>query len=446
MKILKDKKLENASIELEIEVEKESIQSKYESAFTKIRSEAAIDGFRKGKVPMDIIKKKFTAKADEIACDDIIRETYLAAVKEKNYNPISYPKIEFDKFSKDENLKYKATFEIYPIINLKDYKGISAEEKQIEITAEDLNFEIDAVRERFAVINKKEDSAAVIEDGDLVKIDVKRTDDLKSDELESRQWGTVTVVCGKNKEEHEFDNYVKGMKAGEEKTVNFSYPKDYSVKDLASKKVTHIIKIKEISERKLPELNDQFAKDAGFESVDQMKTKIKDDLLKYCTDRAKSMAKNQILEKIVEKGSFEIPLSIIEGEKKSVFDRFKAKIGLSSFNGTIADFSKIMGKEGDNFEKKLEEEAMKSIKTSLTLSDVAKTENIKVNPEDFKQEVAKMAERGHTTEAEVMKMVKQNNLYEQIHSEMLFEKVYDFLYTNAKIKQLSPISVKEFFK
>jgi FKBP-type peptidyl-prolyl cis-trans isomerase (trigger factor) len=77
---------------------------------------------------------------------------------------------------------------------------------------------------------------------------------------------------------------------------------------------------------------------------------------------------------------------------------------------------------------------------------VAKTENIKVNPEDFKQEVAKMAERGHTTEAEVMKMVKQNNLYEQIHSEMLFEKVYDFLYTNAKIKQLSPISVKEFFK
>lgn len=445
MKILKDKKLENASVELEIEVEKEKIQAKYESAFSKIRSDVAIDGFRKGKVPVDIIKTKYSAKADEIVCDEIIRESYLEAVKEKNYNPISYPKIDFDKFSKDENLKYKAVFEIYPIINLKEYKGVSADEKQIKVTDDDISYEVDSIRERFAVITKKDDSA-VVQDGDLVKIDMKRTDDLKPEELESRQWGTVTVVCGKRKEEHEFDNYVKGMKNGDEKTVNFSYPKDYSIGELAGKKVSHIIRVKEISDRKLPDADDKFAKDAGYDSAEQMKVKIKADLEKYCADRSKSMTKNQIIEKIIEKGSFEIPLSIIEGEKKSVFDRFKSKIGLTSFNGSIADFAGIMGKEGDNFEKKLEEEALKSIKTSLSLSNIAKTEKLEVTADDLKNEIVKMAERGNTTEDNVRKMIKQNNLYEQIHSEMLFEKVYDFIYSNAKIKLLSPVSVKEFFK
>lgn len=445
MKILKDRKLENATVELEIEVESGAIKGRYDAAYAEIQREAAIDGFRKGKVPMDIIRKRYQARADELVRDNTIREAYVDALKEKNYTPITHPRIDFDSFSPDQNLKFKAMFEIYPIVSLKDYKGISVDERQAKITDDDIALEMEGIRERFAVVTPK-DPALSVEKGDIARIEIKRADDLSPEDLEKREWGAVAVIAGKRAEEWEFDTHVTGIKAGEVKNVYFTYPKDYSVTDLAGKKVSYMIRLVEASTRVLPALDDAFAKEAGYDSLDAMKEKIRTGLTEYLKSRAKAEARYAALDKIVEKGSFEIPPTLLEREKESVFAKFRQKLGLNAFNGTMQDFANALGKEGDGFLKKLTDEAMKSIKTTLALTEIAQAENLAVTPEEFSAELDRMAASGNTTRAEVDKAVRERDLVGTIRSEMLFEKALEFIYTHAKVKQLSPVSVKDFLK
>lgn len=438
---IKERKLQNSTVELEITVPVETINVEFENVIKNLQKTAKIDGFRAGKAPLDMVKAKYEKNANDKVLDSLIRNTYFKALEEKKFHPISQPKIDFDDFDMEKEFKYKAVFEIYPTCTLKDYKNVSVEEKQYKITDDDVNFEIEALREKQAEVSDKEEDD-IIKKGDQVTIKVKRTDLKDDDKAPEQQFSSMNVIAGKSDKDHEFDKYVIGLKKGDEKSVKFKYPKDFHIEDLANEKVEYLIQIDDAKNRKLPKVDDEFAKDVSdFDTLAQLKDKTKKDLDSYAAQKVKSDVKADILKKIIEKSEYDLPLSMIESEKKSIFSRMQQRLGFQLDDRNI--FAQAMGMKAEDFEQKLEDEAAQSIKTSLTLSEISNVEKLEVNDDDYKKAVEEMAERNKKSYDDMIKMINENKAESNIKSELIFDKALEFIYNNAKVKTLSAVSFKE---
>jgi trigger factor len=438
-----EKKLENARMELQIEVPVEKVESEYKTAFNKLKNAVKIDGFRKGKAPLQMVEARFQKEADQEVAESILKTVFLEAVEEKNLTPIAYPRYEFDKISRTEPFAFKAVFEVPPTIELGKYAGLSAEEQVCGVNDDNVNAEVDAVRERFAKIDKKADDTKV-ENGDLVKIKVKRIDDVAEAERGNVEYKEYQIVVGRSKDESALDKHIIGMSALEDKEVEVKYPKDYYLSDLAGQKVKYHVVVTEISSMELPELNDEFAKKLGHETVDEFITKTKEYLEKYVTEKTKGDAKAQILKQIVEDSKYDIPDTMIINEMERLFKRTCENVGYYSNN--MEEFASIMGIEPEAFRTQLRDEAAQTIKTTLALSEIAKKEDMKVDENRYKEVVEGIAKRNKKTVEEIEKYISENDSRSTIETELLLDGAMDFIYDNAKIKKLKPLSFEEFMK
>lgn len=441
---IQERKLENSTIELTINIGAEKVDKEFDKVYKKIQESAKIDGFRKGKAPIDIIKTRFVSNAEQQVVENIVKDNYYEALQEKKIIPIAHPSFDFDKITTGAEFSFKAVVEVAPTVELKDYFGISAEEKQCNVNDKDVDFEIDNMREKQAEISKKEDGSAV-ENGDQVNIEVKRIDNLKKEEIDNEQYHHLSVVAGKNTEDHNFDKYVTDMKVDEEKEVKFKYPKTYHVKDLAGQKVVYKLKIKEINNRKLPNLDDDFAKDLGeFDSLEDLKAKTKDNLEKYVLERSKGEAKSQILQQIIENSTFDIPKTLIEQEKQSIFQRLQQRMGFPVDD--MEKFANAMGMKLEDFSNKLADEALQSIKSTLVLSEISKAEKLEVSDEKYNEAVKNIADKHQKSVEEINDQIEKSGAKRNIQSEILFDQAMDLIYDKANIKKLSAVSVKEFMQ
>jgi trigger factor len=436
-----EKKLENATMELQIDVPVEKVESEYQAVFNKLTNFVKIDGFRKGKAPLNMVEARFQKEADQEVAENLLKSVFLEAVEEKNLTPIAYPRYQFDAISRDKSFSFKATFEIPPTVELGKYKGLGADEQVCTITDESVQGEIDAIRERFAKIEKKADDA-LVQNGDLTKIKVRRIDDVEASERDKVEFKEYQIVVGRSKDESALDKYITGMKVNEEKEVDVKYPKEYYITELGGQKVKYQVAVTEINSMELPELNDEFAKKVGHETVDLFSTKTKEYLEKYINEKTKGDAKAQILRQIVEDSKFDLPESMIMNEMYRLYKRTTENVGYSSDN--MDEFASIMGIEPDAFKAKLREEAVQTIKTTLALSEIAKKEEMKVDENKYKEIVENIARRNNKTVEEIEKIIAENESRENIETELLLDGAMDFIYDNAKIKKLKPVSFEEF--
>jgi trigger factor len=438
---VQERKLENATVELTVDVEADIIEKEFDKVYKDIQKTAKIDGFRKGKVPFEVVKQRFQANAEQQVVENIVKDNYFKALQEKKVMPINHPKFDFDQLKPGETFSFKAVVEVAPTVELSSYTGIAVEENQCKVKTEDIDFEIDAMREQKAEITKKEADDAKVEKEDKVVIKVTRTDNAKNDEPVDGY--NHSVVAGKSKEDYDFDKYVVGMSANEEKEVKVKYPKTYHVKDLSGEKAVYNIKVVEINNRKLPELNDEFAKEIGdYSSLEDLKTKTKDNLDKYVEEKGRGDAKAKILQNIIDNSTFDIPKSLIEQEKHSMFQRMQQRMGFPIDD--MEKFASVMGMNKEDFSAKLEDDASQSIKSTLVLSEVVKKEEIKVTDEMYNEALTRISKRANQTEAEISKQIEESGARKNIESEIMFDKAMDLLYDKASVKKLSPVSVKEF--
>ena len=436
-----EKKLENATMELQIDVPVEKVESEYQSVFNKLKNLVKIDGFRKGKAPLTMVEARFRKEADQEVAENLLKSVFLEAVEEKKLMPIAYPRYQFDTISRDQVFSFKAIFEIPPTVELGKYKGLGADEQVCVITDDNVQAEIDAIRERFAKIDKKADDA-MVQNGDLTKIKVRRIDDVEASERDKVEYKEYQIVVGRSKDESALDKYITGMKANEEKEVEVKYPKDYYLTDLAGQKVKYQVAVTEINSIELPELNDEFVKKLGHETVDQFRSKTKEYLEKYVAEKSKGDAKAQILRQIVEDSTYDLPDSMILNEMYRLFKRTSENVGYSSDN--MDEFASLMGIEPNAFKAKLREEAVQTIKTTLALSEIAKKEEMKVDENKYKEIVENIARRNNKTVEEIEKIIAENDTRENIETELLLDGAMDFIYDNAKIKKQKPVSFEEF--
>ncbi len=444
--IIKDKKLENSRIEFEIEVPVERVEIEYKAAFDKIKQTAKVDGFRKGKAPVEVVERKYGEYADQEVAENLMKSALIDAITEKQTNPIAEPAYNFDGIKRGEAFKFTAIIEVYPTVELGKYKEVAADEKVCEVTDKDIDNEVDSVRERFAEVEKKDDEG-VIENGNLAKIKVKRLDGEEPEEGDG--FKEYSIVVGKTKDDSALDKKILGMKVGAEKEVEVKYPKDYYIKDLAGEKVKYQVKIEELSTMTLPELNDELAQKAQYESVEDMKNKIREYLDNYVTNRTRGESKAKIIQSIVEGSKFDLPESMVRAEMGAIFrktkDRISQQYGLpgETLQGySMEEFADMMNMPGEDFQARIKDEAESSVKTTLVLSEVIKNEELSVTDEQFNEFVEKYSKNSGQPAEEIKELIEKNNSRENIEQELLLENSMDFIYENAKIKKLKPVTLE----
>ncbi|MDA3900974.1 MAG: trigger factor [Spirochaetes bacterium] len=439
---VKERKLENASMELAITVPAEEVTKQFDIEYKKIQKKAKIDGFRPGKAPIEVVKKKFKDSALSGAAESLIQSTYFDAVKQADIRPIDYPKVDFETIEDGTPFSYTAIVDLYPEVELADYTGIPAEEIRVKLTDKDVDTEIDAMREKHAKITPREENA-VVQKGDQVEIKVKQLTDENQDSEEG--FSPMQVIAGKSNNNYDFDPHVIGMACNQPKEVSLSYPKDYRVEAIAGETLPYQIVVTAINERILPAADDEFAKDLGeFETLDELRKKTRDDMERYVTERARGEAKSEILKKIVEASSYQIPLSMIEKEKTSIFGRLKQRFNINLDDQSM--FAALMGMSPEDFDKKLAEEAEQSIKTSVTLGEIALVEKLEVTDDKYNEQLQKIADQYQKSREEIAELFDKNGMKQNVQSELLFDLAMDFIYEKAKIKKGSTFSMKEFME
>ena len=445
MNILEEKKLENATIELEIEVPAPRVEEEFKAVFKKIQQTAKIDGFRKGKVPLPMLETRYSGYASEEVAENLIKNTIADVIKEKDINPVAVPSYEFNGLNRGEALRFKAIVELFPTINIGTYKGVAVEEKTCDVQDSDVEKEIESFRTHFKKPAAKPDGTEV-KHGDMVKLRYVR---LNIDNVER----TYSAVIGEDADEYAIEQHLDGMKSGEEKEISIKYPADYVQTDLADKDVTYKVKIENITRDELPEINDDLAREGQFESVEDMRSKTHELITHFVNNKTRGEAKSSIINKIILENIFEIPETVIKAEIDSIFKREKERMaermGYTSDsveNYTIEDVAAISGLYPEEYSAHLRVQAENSIKTMLVLSEVIKKEDLKVSDEEYREYVSKQAAEFGKGVEEFEEIIANSDFKKSVERELTLNQAIDFLYNSAVVTKLSPVTVEDLMK
>ena len=403
---------------LEIEIEKERVDSEYEQVFKDIKIKSKIPGFRQGKAPMDLIKSRFKDVATEDVRINLIKQALKDALEEVKLEPIStsdiilIPPLENIELEPGLPLKFKAEIEVLPQIDVKDYRGLAVTKKKFEVKDEDVEKNIKYLKEQNATLKPVERKA---KEGDFILVDLEKfpAKNIKAEKAKDQQ-----VFLGKQNLLPEFFDAFKNSQAGEQKEFEVFYPADYRDKELAGKKVKYKVKIKEIKEKVFPEVDDIFAKSLGFSDYLDMRFRIKKDLERKAEQESLRDLKAQLVKKVIEKNSFEVPKSLLKDYLDSVVDDFKKSKEKIDEKKIRAQNEKV-GKD--------------RIRWIILLQEIAKKERVEVTSDDVKDWIKKFAQNYNLTQEKAKEILAKGKKLEDIKESILEDKVLDLLLRNAII-------------
>lgn len=415
------KKLDKSQVELTITVEPKDYTKHLEKAAQKISDRTAIKGFRKGKAPYDTVKKEVGEMAIlNEALESIVQESFYKAVTEEKLDTIGMPQINIEKSAPDNPVIYKAVVALLPKVKLADIEKIKVKKETKEVVDKDIDDVVDNVRKMQAREVIKKGTAT---DQDKLIIDM----DMLIDKVpvEGGQSKDYQVYLSEKHYIPGFNEKLVGAKKDDEKEFSLDFPKDHYQKHLAGKTVDFKVKVKEVYERQLADLNDEFAKKLGQDSVKKLKELIKNNLLQEAKRKADQKAEIEILDKMIEKSEFdEIPEVLINAERQKMF--YELKNDLDKNGITIEQYLQdIKKKEAELFED-FKEQATKRAKAALISRQVADENNIKVDDKEIDGEI-KMMEEMYKNNKEYMENLKKPEVRDSIAMTLQNKKVLEFL-------------------
>ena len=425
----KVEKTKNANeVELEITIEAE----KFENAIKKVYFQSAkyfnIPGFRKGKAPQNIVERYYGKEIFyEDAFNDLVPEEYEQALKENNIEAVSRPNIDIVTMEKGQDLVFKAVVQTKPEVKLGKYKGIEIEKIEYNVKDEDIENELKAMQDKNSRLVTVDDRAAM--DGDTATIDYEGfVDDVA---FEGGKAKNHDLVLGSHSFIEGFEDQVIGMKIGEEKEINVTFPKEYFTKDLAGKDAKFKVKLNELKKKELPALDDEFAKDVSeFDTLKELKDSIKERLEKQNKEREKYEKQDAAVKAVVENMEVDIPSGMIEMETENMMKDMEQRMSYQGLR--MEQYLKMLNKTEAEFKKEYEPQAIEGIKSRLAVEAVIKAEKIEATEEEIKNKIEEMA-KNYGKEA---KDIENNeNIKTYIKQGIENEKAMDFLVENSKIKK-----------
>lgn len=426
---VKVEKLEGNKVKLEFVVEKEKFVQAIDSVIKENAKYFMVPGFRKGKVPADMVKRYYgmqTFYSD--AFDKIANDVYPKAVEENNLKVVSKPDVDVVTMSTEEDLVFNITVDVEPEVKLGKYKGIELEKVEYKVTEDDIEERLNQMAEQNARIttnNEKE-----LEKGDISVIDFEGfKDDVPFDggkaEGHELEIGSGAFIPG-------FEDQLIGMKVGEEKDINVTFPEDYHVEDLKGQPVVFKVKLHEIKVKELPAIDDELAKDVSeFETLEELKNDIKEKMEQENEERAKGEIEAKALEIVRENTDIDIPHSMIETEVDNKIHEIEHSMKHQGI--TLEQYLMFSGMKMDDFRIELEEGAKNDVKTRLILEAIIKEENVEVNDEDVDNKIANMAKK-HNRDLEEYKKTFSESHKQYFKENLKYEKAIDVIISNVKYK------------
>ena len=398
-------KLEKSRVAVTVEVGAEEFEAAVAKAYAKARGKLSIPGFRPGKAPRKMIEKLYGAGVFySDAVDIALPEAYTQAIGQSGLDVVGYPEIEIVDDKIDENgFTFKATVAVYPEVKLGEYKGLTAEKEEIKVSADDVKERLNEMAERNARLVSVDRKA---KKGDTAVIDFEGFDN--GTPFEGGKGENYELHLGAGMFVPGFEEQVIGMKAGEEKDLDITFPEDYHA-DLAGKQVVFHVKVHEVKEPKAPVVDDEFAKDVSeFETLADFRKDLGEKLTQRREEQAKTAFEDQILEELVANMECEIPDGMIETQVDRLMDDFAMR--LQSQGISMADYQKMMGANAEMVRASAWPTAQKQVQLELALEAVAKAENLEVTDEEYEAEIKRLAEQYNMPAEQVKAAVPEEGL------------------------------------
>ncbi|OGE23168.1 MAG: trigger factor [Candidatus Dadabacteria bacterium RIFCSPHIGHO2_12_FULL_53_21] len=410
----------------------EVVKEKRNEVFGEIRKNAKIKGFRPGKAPAGVVESVYRKEILGETATRLVTDSLEGALKEVSAHPISRPQINPpDLFETDKDFHYSAVFEVLPVFDLAEYKGLPLKREIHEVREEDVDHTIEHLIEHRAEIKPYEGEKAV-ENGDVAIVDFEGTID--GVPVKDLKRSGLQFLVGHDRLIPEFEENVIGMKKGETKEFDVSYGEDFQIKEAAGKAVRYKFSVKDVLKRTLPELDDELAKEVGMEDVSALKGQVKEDLKRQSEQQSEAKVRQQVVDALVDKNTVDAPPSLVNEEVGRLARNMVQSLRQRGLNiQTLDDASKAA----------LAERALRNVKTSIVLAEIRKKEDIKVTDEDIDRSLSGIAASYNMAAEQVREVYRKNDLLEGLEASLAEQKVIDFIIENATIEEVpgEPIHV-----
>ena len=422
-------KLEKNMAKLTIEVSSEEFEKAIAKAYKKNKNKISMPGFRKGKAPRTMIEKMYGKGVFyEDAVNALIPEAYEKAVDECEEEIVSSPKIEVEQVEAGKPFIFTAEVALKPEVKLGKYKGVKVEKADTEVTDEEVDKEIDKERESNARNIDVTDRA--VKDGDIVTLDFEGFVDGTA--FEGGKGENYPLTIGSGTFIPGFEEQLVGAEIGKETEVNVTFPEDYQAEDLKGKAAVFKCTVKEIKEKELPTLDDEFASEVSeFETLAEYKADIRGRLEERKAKAAREAKEAAVIEEIIKDSDMEIPEAMIETQQRQMIDEFAQRIQMQGL--TLEQYFQFTGASYDQMIEQVKPQAEKRIQSRLVLEAVAAAEKIEATEEDYEEELKSMAE-AYQMEVDKVKELLPEKSVQQIKEDIAVKKAAEFVVDNAKEK------------
>ena len=422
-------KLEKNMAKLTIEVSADELEKAIEKVYQKQKKSISIPGFRKGKVPRAMVEKMYGKEVFyEDAANELIPAAYEKAYDECGESIVSTPKVDVVQIEAGKPFIFTAEVALKPEVTLGAYKGIEVDKVEVTVSDEEVNAEIDRERERNARSISVSDRA--VQDKDQTVIDFEGFVDGVA--FQGGKGENYPLTIGSGAFIPGFEEQLIGKNIGEECDVNVTFPEEYHAEDLAGKAAVFKVTVKEIKEKQLPELDDEFAAEVSeFDTLAEYKEDVKKNLTEKREKDVKNAKEDAVVDAIIENATMDIPEAMIETQQRQMIQEFAQNIQMQGLS--IEQYFQFTGLTPEAMMEQVKPQAEKRIKSRLVLEAVAKAENITVSEEDFDKEVAKMAEM-YQMEADKVKESIGEEGKKQMMEDLAVQKAAEFVVNEAKEK------------
>ncbi|WP_407856300.1 trigger factor [Enterococcus hailinensis] len=397
---------------LTFSIEQTEIQKGLTNAFNKVKKNLNVPGFRKGKVSRQVFNRMYGEEAlYEDALNDVLPVAYEAAVKEAGIDPVSQPKIDVESMEKGEAWVIKAEVTVKPEVKLGDYKELEVPKQEVEVSEADVDARLKSEQEAQAELVIKEDTAA--ENGDTTVIDFEGF--VGDEAFEGGKGENYSLELGSGSFIPGFEEQLVGHKAGESLDVTVTFPEDYQAEDLAGKEAVFKVTIHEVKAKELPELDDDFAKDVDEEvnSLDELKTKYRDELTKQKAEAAKEAKDEAAIKQAVENAEIvELPHSMVHDEVHRSMDEFLNNMQRQGISPEM--YYQLTGSTEEDLHTQFEGEAESRVKTNLVMEAIVEAEKIEASAEDVAAEIKELADMYQMPEEQIRRVLTEDMLEHDI--------------------------------
>ena len=403
-----------------ITIAADSIETAVKSELVNVAKKVRIDGFRKGKVPMNIVAQRYGASVRQDVLGDLMSRNFIDAIIKEKINPAGAPTYVPGEYKLGEDFTYSVEFEVYPEVELQGLEAIEVEKPIVEVTDADVDGMLDTLRKQQATWKEKD---GAVEAEDRVTIDF--TGSVDGEEFEGGKASDFVLAMGQGRMIPGFEDGIKGHKAGEEFTIDVTFPEEYHAENLKGKAAKFAINLKKVEERELPELTAEFVQRFGVAdgSVEGLKAEIRKNMARELTNAVKNRVKTQVLEGLLEANQFDIPAALIDGEIDVLRQQAAQRFG--------AQANKAFELPRELFE----EQARRRVQIGLLLGEVIKSSELKADDERVKALITDMASAYEDPSEVVAYYQKNEELMNNMRNVALEEQAIDAVLAKAKVSE-----------